>query len=242
MKIAVCDDEQMYSSILTRIIQQWSARQEQVIKLRVYESAEAFLKEFERGAKVDLAFLDIHMDGMNGFELARRVRQSDINMLIVFITNLRDYVFEGYEVSAFRYLIKPIREKKVLEVLYSASEIYRQRSTSYFTVRTEVATLRVAKCDILYFATQSHYINVHTFDGVHKFRGKLSMLDREFPQPMFTKCNRGILVNVSHIHCIQKDRVTVINKEDLPLSRLYWEEVNRCYLDIHMPTEADTTP
>jgi DNA-binding LytR/AlgR family response regulator len=234
MRIALCDDEQMHSTILQRIIRQWSANQEEVIRTRVYESAEAFLTDFERGTKFDIAFLDIHMGGMSGVDLAKLIRQHDMNMLIVFVTNFRNYVFEGYEVSAFRFLIKPIKEKKVLETLCAAWEICKKRRVGYFNIVNEDATYKVAKSDIVFFETDNHYISVHTFDGVHRFRGKMNELDNEFSKPMFSKCNRGILVNVEHISSIHKTRVIMTNKEELSLSRIYWEEMNRCYMAVHV--------
>jgi len=234
MRIALCDDEQMHSVILQRIIQQWSANQEEVIKTRVYQSAEAFLKDFEHGAKFDISFLDIQMGGMSGVDLAKLIRQRDMNMLIVFVTNFRDYVFVGYEVAAFRYLIKPIKEKKVLEALCAASEIYRRRRVGYLSVKNENGAYKIAKSDILYFETDNHYINVHAMDGVHRFRGKLSQLDDEFSKPAFAKCNRGLLVNVEHISSIHKTRVMMINKAELSLSRNYWEEISRCYMAVHV--------
>ena len=234
MRIALCEDEKMHAVILQEIIQRWSTSQEQSNKIKVYESAEAFLKDFEDGAKFDLAFFDIRLGGMTGLDLAKLIRQRNTNMLIVFVTNFFDYVFEGYEVSAFRYLLKPIKEKKMMEALAAANEICRKRSAGYYTVITEETTYKIKKSEIIYFATQDHYIHVHTVNGTHRFRGKMSQLDDEFAKPMFAKCNRGILINVVHISSIHKDRVNMVNKENLPLSRVYWEDLNRCYIAVHV--------
>ena len=239
MRIALCEDEKMHAAVTQDIIRQWSASREQDVEIAIYESAEAFLKDFHRGVKYDLSFLDIHLGGMSGIDLARSIRQFDMSMLIVFVTNFRDYVFEGYEVSAFRFLMKPVKERGVVEALNAASEICRRRGESYFTIVKEDAIQRIAKSGIVYFATQNHYIHVHTFDGVHVIRGKMSSLDDEFAKPMFVKCNRGIMINVEHISSIRKDQVSMVNKETLPLSRVYWEELNRCYIAVHVTPAAE---
>jgi len=122
----------------------------------------------------------------------------------------------------------------VLDTLNAASEIYKRHQTSFFIVKKDDTKYRIAKSDIIYFDTENHYINIHTFDMVHKFRSKLSELNDEFAKPMFAKCNRGIILNVEHIFSIHKDRVMMVNKEELPLSRVYWEDINRCYLAVHV--------
>jgi len=70
MRIALCEDEKMHAAMAQDMIRQWSASQEQNIEITIYESAEAFLKDFHRGVKFDLAFLDIRLGGMSGIELA----------------------------------------------------------------------------------------------------------------------------------------------------------------------------
>ena len=239
MKIALCDDEQVHSTVLKKIIQRWATSQEQLINTYVYESAEAFLTEVSKGAKFDLAFLDIRMGGMSGVELAKLIRTRDMNMIIVFVTSFFDYVLEGYEVSAYRFLVKPVTEKKILETLNAVSDIMKRRRTGSYTISTGEATFSIAKSDIVYFTTDHHYLNVHTFKEVHRIRGKLSQLADEFAKPVFMKCNRGVLLNVEHISCIHKNRVVMINKEVIPLARGYWEEMNQCYLEIHVAPLVD---
>ena len=239
MRIAICEDDQMHAAKILEMIQRWSAIQEQDIQIMAYESAEAFLKDFVHGAKPDLSFLDIRLGGMSGIELAKRIRQRDMNMQIVFVTSFFDYVLDGYEVSAFRYLIKPVKEKKVWDILNAASETCKKRLASYFTITNEGATYKVAKSDIVYFVTKDHYIYVHTFDGEHRFRGTMALLKDEFSKPAFAKCNRGVVINVEHISSIHKDRVSMVNKETLPLSRKYWEDVNRCFIAVHVDPVAE---
>ena len=57
---------------------------------------------------IDLLFLDIQMNGLNGMDVARRIREFDNNVEIIFTTSVLDYVCEGYEVNAYRYMLKPI--------------------------------------------------------------------------------------------------------------------------------------
>lgn len=234
MRIAICDDERIHSSVLERIIKQWAAFQEEVVKVRLYDSGEAFMKDFDRGVKFDVVFLDIQMGGISGIDLAKHIREWDMSIMIVFCTNFRDYVFEGYEVSALRYLIKPIKERKCIETLNVISEACKKKQTGHFTVKTETTTHRIAKSDIVHISSSGHYLYAHTFDAAYKFRGKLTQIEEDFAPPMYTKCNRGILINLAHVNCITRETVTMTNQEELPVSRNYYEDLNRCYLAVHV--------
>ena len=233
MKIALCDDERFHSTVLKRVIHEWSKDQKETIDIYVYESAEEFLTDFDKGARFDLAFLDIQMGGMNGVELAKLIRDRDMNMIIVFITSFMDYVLLGYEVDAYRFLVKPVTDKKVLETLQAAIEIHKRRHTGSYTITIGLSTFSVNKTEVVFFTTDYHYLNIHTFTDTYKIRGKLTELAEEFAKPMFVKCNRGVLINVEHISCIHRDMVIMTTKDKLSIGRTYWDDLNQCYLAIH---------
>jgi len=238
MRIAICEDEPMYVTVLQRIIQQWAATQSQVIEIETYENAEAFIRSYGRDEHVDLAFLDIQMGGMSGLELAKWIRQRDMRMMLVFVTSFTRYILDGYSVFAFDFLLKPVKEKKVLDVLSRALELHTRRNTNCINIKTDIATLRIAKADIVYVASRGHYLNIYTFDEEHKTRMKLSSLSSDLTKPMFTKCIKGVLVNVEHITCIRKDQVDLANGHQQCLSRSCWEDLNRCYLSIHVDPDV----
>ena len=90
-----------------------------------YSSATELLFYWSEGKSFDIAFLDIKMKNMSGVELARLLRKNDDLLIIVFITGLMDYVFQGYEVQALRYLLKPVKETDYFACLDRAAEIIR---------------------------------------------------------------------------------------------------------------------
>ena len=82
-----------------------------------YSSAESFLFVYEEKKDYDLLLLDIEMDGINGVEMAKRIRHEDETVQIIFITGYPDYMCQGYDLSALHYLIKPVSNEKLFEVL-----------------------------------------------------------------------------------------------------------------------------
>lgn len=119
-RLAVCDDEQSYSDYVADLAGRWAELAGTQVEVERFPSAEAFLFRYEERKDFDVLLLDIEMTGMDGVELAKRVRQESEDVQIVFITGYTDYIAEGYEVSALHYLTKPVNEEKLFQVLTKA--------------------------------------------------------------------------------------------------------------------------
>lgn len=110
MTIAICDDEKIICSQVEKLVK----NQEPNCDIKLFDSGEELLKE---QGKFDIIFLDIQMDGINGIETARILRNKKEETILIFITGIKEYVFEAFDVSAFHYLLKPIEEKSLLRYL-----------------------------------------------------------------------------------------------------------------------------
>lgn len=102
-------------------MQQWADQCALPVQILSYPNAESFLFSYEEQPFGDILLLDIQMAQMNGMELARKIRERNRRMQIAFLTGLPDFISEGYEVDALHYLIKPIQEKKLFQVLDRAA-------------------------------------------------------------------------------------------------------------------------
>lgn len=107
MRIAICDDEEVFRTYLRNLLALDSFTGGTDIQVTEYAGGEALLADLETAAEsLDVVFLDIRMPGMDGLETARLLRQRGEKCLIVFLTSLLEYARKGYEVRAFRYLLK----------------------------------------------------------------------------------------------------------------------------------------
>lgn len=234
MRIAVCEDNKEHAEILKGMIKEWAEEEQVKVEIGHYMSAEQFLFCWEKEAKYDLIFLDIEMAKMSGMELARYIRRVDRAVLIVFTTGIVDYVFRGYEVSAFRYLRKPLREREVLAALKKAHHEIEEGKRDAVIVPTAEGALRVFKNDIYYVEVDNHYIIMHTKQGNLRYKEKLGNVEPMFPEPGFCKCHRSYIVNLHHVGLLTKDKVEIDNGDTLPVSKARWVELNECYLDYYM--------
>lgn len=115
MRIVICEDELVYQVALRQAIHHWQRTTGyNDIEIASYNSSEELLEQFEQKMEVDLFFIDIQIPGeLNGVELARKIRQTQLDVTIVFCTNYNEYVYEGYTVNALRFLKKPVIQDEV---------------------------------------------------------------------------------------------------------------------------------
>ena len=111
LNIAICDDEK----VIREQIKELAEKEMPCVCDGLYETGDALLAA---GKQFDIVFLDIQMEGTDGIETAKRLRQRDEDTILIFITGIREYVFEAFDVAAFHYLLKPIEEDKFREVFH----------------------------------------------------------------------------------------------------------------------------
>lgn len=128
MRAAICDDRAEDAQLVAQYVREWGESREESVALEMFPSAEAFLFAYDEDKNFDLLLLDVEMGGMDGVTMAKRVRAENTAVQIVFITGYTDYIAEGYDVAALHYLVKPVREEKLFEVLDRAAAKLRADS------------------------------------------------------------------------------------------------------------------
>ena len=107
------------------------------------------------------------MEGMGGIEAAKTIRQSNADRVIIFITGIKEHVFEAFDVSAFHYLLKPIAEQKFMEVLDRAIEEAGKRKGQkerQIFIRTKNQGYTLKRNSILYIENRGKKVEIHTTD------------------------------------------------------------------------------
>lgn len=234
MRIAICEDNVAHVKILNEHINRWAKWKGITVCVACYENAEAFLLDWSKDNTFDLAFLDIELKYTNGLELAQSIRKQDQGMLLVFTTGLQNYVFRAYEVQAFRYLLKPIKEKECLKTLDSAFLMIQNQEADTFAIVQETQCIRLFKREIYYFEMDNHYVNVHTTRGVYRYKERLSDVAATLGEPRFCRCHRSFMVNLEHVATINHDKVEVDNGDILPVSRTRWQTLNQCFISYYV--------
>ncbi len=231
--VALCDDDELVSRRLKNIINGWSHECDTPVEIHSYQTGEALLEEWNT-TRFDLIFLDIDMPGKNGIDTARQIRKLDVDTIIVFLTGYDSYAISGYEVQAYRYILKPISDLDLHRILSDARQIVKRRRTEYITLNMDGSFIKLAIKDILYIESFDHTTNLVTRFSTIKYSRGLSFVENELSGLGFLRCHRSFLVNMKHIFGLRADNfITLSNGQIIPVSRNRLKQVKTAVL--HQP-------
>lgn len=221
MRIAVCDDEILFIDRIVKNIEKRYKDLDTVI--HSFLSGEEFLKHYEKGkANYDAIFLDIEMKQLDGIKTAEKIRKIDDEVPIVFLTSHNEFAAAGYEVSAFRFLIKPVQEDKLIEAIES---IKNQISNSKrILVHQKDTNILLKIKDIIYIEAHDKEINIHTSSNCYIERRNLNDVEEELKEEGFFRTHRGYLVNLNYVREFDTKEVTLENNEKILISRLKYKK------------------
>ena len=230
MKIAVIEDEKSHRDLLISYLESWGRKSGRGLAIRSFDNAGSFLFAYEEEKDFDLLFLDIQMDGMDGMELARRIRERDRDTVIVFTTGISDYLEEGYEVEALHYLIKPLSAEKVEKCMEKAAA--RRRQERFVTLHTAEETLKLGEESINYVEARGRGCCIRRVGEPRELevRESLGELEQMLEAGEFMKCHRSYLCRIGNNHHIGKEEVFFDDGSRAPVSRRLCQQVNRKFI------------
>lgn len=229
VRIGICDDSGADREYVEGMVRRWLRLTGRTARVRQYSSAENFLFRTPEDGGADILLLDIEMGGMDGVTLAKRLRQSNETMQIVFITGYSDYIAEGYEVSALHYLMKPVREDKLFSVLDRAAEKLRKDEK---LLRLELAgeTVCIPVYSIRYADVQGNYVSIHANAD---YTAKMTLRELESSlDDRFYRVGRSAIVNLTRIARVTRAEIVLNDGSAIPLPRGAYEGVNRAIINM----------
>lgn len=226
MRIIICDDEPKYRQLLHERILQDSFAGDYDVEVTEYGGGEPLLASLERGVSADVYFLDIQMENGrdDGIRVAKELRRRGDKGLIVYVTSFIDYVQTGYEVKAFRYLLKSQIQEQLAKVLADVREELQGENNFCFQVKGEI--IRVNRKEILYLESDKRQLRLVTADGEYLFYGKLEAAEMELGAK-FLRCHRSFLVNMERIRKYSGEELVLHNGKAIPISRSYAKDVKQ---------------
>ena len=228
-KIGICDDEKLQLESIKRLVEKWNACSRHVSDIRCFPSAEAFLCEYEEERDYDILLLDVEMRGITGIDLAKQIRREDSRAEIVFITSHFEFAGEGYEVDALHYLIKPVAEEKLKEVLSRAAERLAVEPPS-LVVTSDGETVKLYEKDILYVEAFLHYVVIHTENREYRMKESFSAFEARLSKDFF-RTHRSYLVSLKHVIRISRTRVQLDDETEIPLARGKYDAINSAFIE-----------
>ncbi len=230
--ITIIDDSAPDREFVSGIVESWANLTGRTVAVKFCTSAEEFIinqDEAEAGDEPCIYLLDIEMGSMNGVELAKTIRRRNRVCQIVFITGYNDYIADGYEVEALNYLLKPVRQEKLYEVLDKAAAKLKINERCLL-VRQSDEIVRVPLYSIRYIEVRLNYITVHA-DEEYTVKSTLSAVSKELDE-YFYRIGRSYIINLRFIRRVRKNEVLLSGGESIPLPRGAYDALNQVIIKI----------
>lgn len=228
IKIAVCDDEQfMLDQLSSLISENMLERQVSSYSIQQFKDGTSLLND---NSSFDLIFLDIQMNQPNGMETAKRLRQIGNQSLLIFVTILKELVFDAFEVQAYDYLIKPLDTSRFKRMMDRAFAYLKQKEEKTIIIQKRNAYEIIRLSEIVYGEVWGRKIYLHQKDGkITDYYEKLENLEKHVDQRFF-RCHRSYLVNLDYVHGCSKGQVLLSQGSKIPVSRLREQEFAQALL------------
>jgi len=226
-RVAVVDDSVVDADFVKELLDCWAAQRQIAVWAEYFNSAENFMFCYADDKNWDILLLDIEMGAMDGVTMAKRVRQDNEAVQIVFITGYSDYIAEGYEVAALHYLMKPVNQGKLFAVLDRAME-KRKQEERCLNLEAYGELVRIPFYEIRYLDVHQNYVTVHA-RADHTVKRTLGDFEKELDE-RFCRVGRSMIVNLKYIQRVTKTEVFLSDGTVLPLPRGAYEPLNRAII------------
>lgn len=231
-RIAVVDDLPLDLDRLQKDIGEWFLKHNmsREVSCDAFANGEQFLRNRGLGGKYSVVFLDIVMEGMNGIETASRLKASQPDCMIVFVTTEKSYALEAHHVHPYDYLVKPYTPRQ-LDILLK--EIFEQLNPAVEEIELRVprGTVRLPVPKITAIQSTGHGIEVIMADGKHvaglnTFSEAAGIVSE---WPCFLNINRGVIINMDQAVSILPESVLMTGNISYPLRLRNQSELKRIF-------------
>ncbi len=228
LQILICDDDRESLDRTHRIVGVILEKLNRPACFSLFQSAEGIHDECLAGC--DIALLDVDFGTRtNGMDLARALRKVNSRAVLIFITNFIEYAPEGYEVHAFRYILKRDLDAVMGRHLMEALELVSD-SNECLRIEYRGALLDLAFDAILYLEVLGHSVSIVTETETYSLNASLSSFEQELEGHGFLRVHKSFLVNMRHIRKFQCRELTLHNGTALRVSEKSYAEQKRKYL------------
>jgi len=217
MRIAICDDEKSCREDILMHLKQ-NNYEIKINSLDEFSSGEELVKSYDNGKKYDVIFLDVEMNEISGLEAAKRIRQTDQDVIFIFFTNHKEYVYDSLKLSIFDYLIKPVNKNILGELFLRIIEKYkRQHYLIEIKSKDGIDTIEVK--DIAFIESNNRHIVINKVNNNKIIcTGNLSYYEDLLSSYGFISCHKSVLINLGFIKAINQSNITTKDNRIVEMS------------------------
>ena len=229
IQIILCDDDPIFLKKLQNEIERIFAKLNMTAAITAFNSPVGIQEELLTAC--DMAFLDIDFESedRNGIDIARTLRQMNAHALLFFVTNYVDYAPTGYEVQAFRYILKrdmsEVLERYILQAVDNMADGRR-----VLRLCDKELTLDLPFERIDYIEVMDHYVSIHIGETAHTLGATLSGMEKELEAHGFLRIHKSYLVNMRSIYKFRSRECVLADGTTLAVSAKNYAQQKQKYL------------
>lgn len=216
VNVAVVEDSDRDAELLTEYINRAFESAGEACTVTRYSSPVIFLEEYRANYKI--VFLDIELPDINGMNTAKRLREMDANVILIFVTNMAQFAVDGYAVDAMDFMVKPVSYDNLRLKIARALKRIESRKSQNLVINGKTGSKIVLINDIKYIEVMDHRLVIHLQDSLITASGSLSKLEEKLAGFSFSRCNNCYLVNLNYVTGVD-DFTVFVGKEELAMSR-----------------------
>lgn len=217
MRIGILEDEHEVAEKIKSYIQKFFDERGENVQIFVYSDAYSLIESYH--SDMDVLFMDIQMNFMNGMEAATHIRQNDPHVIIVFVSNLAQYAVDGYSVNAFDFILKPVDYSGfAMKLERICKELNHLNHDKFISIKTKNGFIRLNISDIAYIEVRGHDLIYHVRNDTLISRSTLKSIAQELEKHYFVLCNNCYLVNLAYVRRVDKT-VVLSTGDELSVSQ-----------------------
>lgn len=218
IKIAICDDENIFIDNYVKIINKIKKDYKYNIEIHTFNSGEDLIKyTIINEVRFELVFLDIIMKEVNGIETAKKLKEIDELTEIVFLTSSKEYALDGYDIKVFNYIIKNSKQQELK--IYEAIKHCYLKTNDYIIINNKSSIEKIEISKIVYIESAKRKIIVNTIDSQYETYEKLDNIYKKLESFGFVKTHRSYIVNMDFIKKIEPKEIITTRGDIVLISR-----------------------
>ena len=216
IRISIVEDDSSAVSELKSFLKRFEQENKEEFQIAVYKNGMEFVELYS--PTTDIIFMDIKMPFLNGMDAAKKIREIDPHVCLIFVTNMIEFAVKGYEVDALYYLVKPIEYFDFSIKLKKAIGKIQKNSADELMLNFKDGFKRIKIEEIRYIEVSGHNLIFHTENADHIIRGTLKKMEEGLKYRHFSRCNHYALVNLKYVNSLNQNIITV-GKAEIQISR-----------------------
>lgn len=194
LTVAICDDEKVFHKEIISLLHKFQKARKTDMFMDHYENGNALLQSKQ---EYDVIFMDYQMEEMDGIETARKLRETNSDSIIIFISAYPSAALDAFEVRTFRFIQKPVDETK----LFKALDDYLKSidHDNLLLVNTHDGSYKIKMSEIIYLEGDGKYTTIRTKDKSLRVRLNLKQLEIKLPSTKFIRCSKSFVAGFAHV-------------------------------------------